>query len=149
MENDSILLVEDEPSHVLLIERAFRDAGVEIPLQVANDGDKALAYLSGHEQFANRERYPLPTVILLDLKLPLRSGFDLLGWVRHNPRLKRLPVVVLTSSEESQDINRAYELGANSYLVKPLWSETGMRGMMKTLEQYWITLNRKPTVQDH
>jgi CheY-like chemotaxis protein len=147
-EKNYILLVEDNPSHVLLIQRAFHDAGVNVPLQVVEDGDEALAYLAGYDLYANRELYPLPTLMLLDLKLRRRSGFELLGWLRHHPGLKRLPVVVLTSSEEIEDIDRAYELGANSYLVKPLWSEDGLQKMIKLLEQYWGAVNRKPSVRD-
>lgn len=145
---DLILLVEDDPSHVLLIQRAFQEAAVETPLQVVEDGDQALAYLAGYGPYANRELYPLPNLILLDLKLRRRSGFDILGWLRHHPGLKRIPVIVLTGSEVIEDIDRAYELGANSYLVKPLWSEGGLQDMVKIIEQYWVTYNRKPTAQD-
>jgi CheY-like chemotaxis protein len=144
----SILLVEDDPSHVVLIKRAFRDAGVETPLQVVEDGDQALAYLSGFEHYANRELYPLPALILLDIKLRRRSGFEVLGWLRHHPGLKRLPVIVLSASEESEDINRAYELGANSYLVKPLKSEGALQEMMGLVERYWVNYNRTTTASD-
>src|SRR5947207_15017530 len=103
-----------------MVRRSFTKASLQGTLDVVDDGDKAVAYLAGHGGFADRARHPLPVLLLLDLKLPRRSGLEVLAWVRQQPTLKRLPVVVLTSSEESADINRAYDLGANSYLVKPV-----------------------------
>lgn len=148
-----VLLVEDESDHVLMIRQALYDAAakflpqVRLSLQVAEDGDQAQAYLAGYERYSDRGLYPLPALILLDLKLRRKSGFELLGWLRRHPGLKRMPVIVLTSSEDIKDIDQAYELGANSYLVKPLWSEDGLEEMMNTLGQYWVAYNRKPTVQ--
>ena len=110
-----ILLAEDDPNDVLLIERAFQRTHVANSLQVVRDGEEALAYLSGQGPFADRERHPLPVLLLMDLKMPRKSGLEVLEWVRQQPGLKRLPIVVLTSSNQGPDINRAYELGANSY----------------------------------
>jgi CheY-like chemotaxis protein len=108
-------------------------------------GDEAVAYLSGEGRFADREAYPFPVLVLLDLKLPRRSGLEVLGWIRSQPGLKRLPIVVLTSSKESIDINRAYDLGANSYLVKPVGFDSLLE-LVKSLEVYWMMLNQNPEI---
>ncbi len=139
----TILLVEDDPNDVLLIRRAFRKSNVANPIQVVGDGEEAIAYLSGQGPYADRERYPLPLLLLLDLKLPRKSGFEVLEWLRQQPGLKRLPVVVLTSSAETPDVNRAYDLGANSYLVKPVRFEDLLH-MVRTLNLYWLIINEKP-----
>lgn len=138
-----ILLVEDDPNDVLLIQRAFRKANLENPLQVVNDGEAAIHYLAGEGAYADRNQYPLPVLILLDLKLPRRSGFEVLEWLRDQPTLRRIPVVVLTSSRESPDVNWAYDLGANSYLVKPVGFDDLVE-MVQTLGLYWMILNESP-----
>ncbi len=141
----TLLLVEDKSNDVLLIRRALGKAGIANPLQVVGDGDQAVAYLAGDGPFADRERFPLPGVVLLDLKLPRRSGLEVLEWLRGQPGLKRLPVVVLTSSAESRDINRAYDLGANSYLVKPVDFDALLQ-LVKGLGLYWLVLNAGPEI---
>jgi len=143
----TILLVEDDSNDVLLIQRAFRKANLANPLQVVRDGEDAIAYLAGQAPYTNREHYPLPVLLLLDLKLPRKSGFEVLAWLRQQPGLKRLPVVVLTSSSRTADINQAYELGANSYLVKPVAFDA-LLDMVRTLNLYWLILNEKPDVTD-
>jgi len=115
-----ILLVEDDRGQSLLVERVFRKAGVANPLRVFHEGNGALAYLGGQETYADRTHFPLPALILLDLHVPGRSGLELLTWLREQPNLDRIPVVMLSGSSESEDIDRAFELGANSYLVKPV-----------------------------
>src|SRR5262249_4579572 len=138
-----ILLAEDDLNDVLLIRRAFQRTHVANPLHVVQDGEQALAYLSGEGPFADRERYPLPVLMLIDLKMPRRNGLEVLEWVRLQPCLKRLPVVVLTSWNQNPDINRAYELGANSYLVKPAAFDSLLE-LVKNLDMYWLILNEKP-----
>ena len=140
-----VLLAEDNSTDALMVRRAFTKAGLRGTLDVVDDGDKAVAYLSGQGAFADRARHPLPAVLLLDLKLPRRSGLEVLAWLRQQPGLKRLPVVVLTSSEESADINRAYDLGANSYLVKPVDFDALLE-MVRGLGLYWLLLNQNPEV---
>jgi len=144
--DDVILLAEDDPNDVLLIQRAFQRNYVANPVQVVRDGEEALAYLSGQAPFADRERHPLPVLMLMDLKMPRKSGLEVLAWVRHQPGLKRLPIIVLTSSNQSPDINRAYELGANSYLVKPAGFDS-LLDLVKNLDMYWLILNEKPELQ--
>ena len=143
--DEVILLAEDDPNDVLLIQRAFQRNHVANPVQVVRDGEEALAYLSGQAPFADRERHPLPVLLLMDLKMPRKSGLEVLAWVRHQPGLKRLPIIVLTSSNQSPDINRAYELGANSYLVKPAGFDS-LLDLVKNLDMYWLILNEKPAL---
>lgn len=143
--HDTILMVEDEPNDVLLMQRAFLKAKLANPIQVAEQGETAVAYLSGETPYGDRGRFPLPALMLLDLKLPRMSGFEVLVWLRQQPVLKRLPVVVLTSSKESRDINRAYELGANSYLVKPVDFDDLLE-TAKTLNHYWFLLCARPEI---
>ncbi len=142
-----ILLVEDDANDVLLICHAFRKAEVVVTVQIASDGDQAVAYLSGEGEYADRSRYPLPGLVLLDVKLPRRSGHEVLEWIRAKPVLRRIPVVVLTSSDVPDDRNRAYDLGASSYLVKP--SGTSDRNeMVRLMGLYWLRLNRPPELSE-
>src|SRR6266699_6828800 len=136
-----ILLVEDREDDVTLIQKAFEKAGVKNPMQVVRDGEKAVWYLAGEGEFANRAEYPLPWLVLLDLKMPRVDGFEVLAWIRKQPWLKKLGVIVLTSSEYIHDVNRAYQLGANSFLVKPLEFEDAVQ-LSKLIEQYWLRHNR-------
>jgi CheY-like chemotaxis protein len=140
----NILHVEDDPNDVLLVQRAFRKANLSVSLEAVNDGDGAVAYLAGEGIYADRERYPLPALVLLDLKIPRKSGFEVLAWIRGEGGLKRLPVTILTSSKHDKDINQAYDLGANSYLVKPVGFDALVE-MMKALSSYWLDLNQKPS----
>ncbi len=141
-----ILLVEDSPDDALLIQRAFRKANMANPVQLVRDGEEAVAYLSGAPPWDDRDRFPLPVFMLLDLKLPRRSGLEVLAWVRQESTVKRLPVVVLTSSRESVDVNRAYDLGVNSYLTKPVGFEALLE-MVKSVNLYWLALNEFPEIR--
>ncbi len=135
----TVLLVEDNPDDADLIEHAFRKAKIANPIVVLDDGDKAVAWLAAEPPHGDRG--PLPALVLLDLKLPRRSGFEVLQWARANQATKRLPIVILTSSDQTPDIQRAYDLGANSYLVKPVGSDA-LLDMVRALNHYWIVLNR-------
>ena len=144
MLNDKIiLLVEDDPNDVLLIQRAFQKAGLNNSLKVVRNGEQAVEYLSGEDAYADRERFPLPFLVLLDLKMPGTDGFEVLAWTRSVANLKRLLVVVLTSSNLQADVDKAYELGANSYLVKPGGFDK-LEEIVHCLEDYWLKLNRCP-----
>ncbi len=114
-------------------------------LEAVGDGDKALAYLTGAQPYANRDEHPLPTLVLLDLKMPRKSGLEVLAWIRSQPPLRRLLVAVFTSSKHDEDINKAYELGANSYLLKPVGFEALVE-LMKMVNQYWFTINERPSI---
>jgi CheY-like chemotaxis protein len=138
-----VLLADDDVNDVFLVQRALQKANIANPLQVVRDGEEAVAYLSGLFPYADRERHPLPALLLLDLKMPRKTGFEVLAWLRQQSRLKRLPVVVLTSSNQNADINRAYDLGANSYLVKPGGFDNLME-LMREVGMHWLILNEKP-----
>jgi CheY-like chemotaxis protein len=135
-----VLLVEDDSNDVLLIRRAFRRAGLATHIDVVGDGDAAVAYL------ARAQTGGAPRLVLLDLKLPRRPGLEVLSWLRQQPGLRRLPVIVLTSSRESADVNRAYDLGANSFLVKPV-GFAALLEIVRTLELYWLRLNEAPELE--
>ncbi len=117
--SQTILLVEDNEDDVFIFNRAIKQASIPNPVQAVNDGDSAIAYLKGAENFSDRTLFPLPFLILLDLKMPGVGGMDVLKWIREQPHLEMVSVIVLTSSAEHRDIARAYQLGARSYLVKP------------------------------
>lgn len=138
-----ILLVEDNRMDVELTIDAFREAGMGNTLHVAGDGDEALDYLFGRGPYADRTEYPRPDLVLLDLKLPRVDGFEVLRQVKSTPGLKRLPVIVLTSSKEEGDRALSYDIGANSYLVKPI-SFDGFLGVVKQIGGYWLSLNIAP-----
>src|SRR5215472_365968 len=114
-----LLLVEDDDDDAFFMRHALKEARVRYAVQVVSDGEQAMDYLLGNEKYADRKKFPAPTVVLLDLKLPLLSGFELLAWMHERPDLSELPVVVLTGSAEERDKARARELGAKGYYVKP------------------------------
>ena len=114
-----ILLAEDNRGDTLLVQRAFRQLDAPYVLNVVEHGDAAVDYLAGNGTYADRERYPLPALLLLDLKMPRRSGFEVMEWLQHQSDIE-LPVVILTSSTDPSEMQRAYQLGAKSYILKPL-----------------------------
>jgi two-component system, response regulator len=138
-----ILLVEDSRMDVELTLDAFREARLANTISVASNGQAALDYLFGRGPYADRTTYPLPNLILLDLKLPGIDGHMVLRQIKGTPELKRLPVIILTSSKEEGDRALSYDNGANSYLVKPVSFE-GFLDVVRQLEDYWFTLNVGP-----
>lgn len=139
----TLLLVEDSDDDLFLMKRSFERAEVPFNLQIVKDGDQAVDYLSGVEAYADRFTYPLPSLVLLDVKLPRRNGFEVLQWIRSQPDFTCLPVVMLTNSDEPIDIQKAYRIGANSYLVKPLNYEQ-LEKTLPLLMDYWMTANVSP-----
>lgn len=119
IEDPIVLFVEDSEDDALLVRIAFERAGFVRPLQIAHDGEAAISYLRGDGGLTDRKKFPLPTVVLLDLNLPRQTGFQVLAWIRQQPEFKRMVVYILSASNRTEDIERAYDLGANSYLVKP------------------------------
>ncbi len=142
-DNPTILLAEDDPDDVLLTQIALRKARLANPLQVVRDGEEAIAYLTGDGLFADRSQYPLPMLLLLDLKMPKVTGFEVLDWLRKQPRLGRMPVAVMSSTEHDPHIARAYELGADSYLIKPPDAEA-LLGLVQRLQAFWLIVNEGP-----
>lgn len=141
--NPTILLVEDDENDVLLVQRAFRKSNHACSIQVVGDGEAALNYLQGKAPFDDRARCPLPQLILLDLKLPRCSGFEVLEWIKSQEILNRIPIAVLTSSRVGSDVDHAYDLGANSYLVKPVTFD-GLMQLVNSLSSYWLSANEFP-----
>ena len=119
-EHPTFLLVEDDNNDVLLIKRSFLKARVLNPLQVVTTGEDAIAYLSGQDKYANRLEFPLPALVLLDIQMPRVDGFQVLTWIRKQPALSEIRVVMLTASDAMRNVNLAYQLGANSFLIKPV-----------------------------
>ena len=138
MHQAPILVVEDNENDAVLIRRTFKHARVPNPVHFVKSGEAAIAYLNGVGAYANRAKYPLPGLVLLDLKMAGVDGFEALTWIRSQPHLKALRVVVLTASSEIRDVNDAYRLGANSFLVKPLEFEN-VDALFATLkaQQIW------------
>ena len=137
----SILLVEDNEDDVFLMERALQGAGIVNRMNIAQDGQEAIDYLSGTHKYCDRSKYPIPAVVFLDLKLPLKSGHQVLEWIRNQKELQSLVVVVLTSSAEPKDVKQSYELGANSFIVKPPKAED-LLDLAKSFKWYWLEFNR-------
>lgn len=140
-----VLLVEDDPNDMFLIRRAFKKADANRQLFGVWDGKQAISYLSGTEEFSDRDLYPLPHLLILDLKLPKVSGLEVLEWLKSHGGLRRLIVLVLSASAQNSDICRAYDLGANSYLVKPLDSGQ-LDEMIRALSNFWLIFNAEPPI---
>lgn len=136
-EQSAILLVEDNDDDVALTRHALKAAAVQNPVHVVETGPAAIEYLSGANEFRDRTKYPLPGIVFLDLKLPMMSGHEVLAWIRAQPQLESLIVVVLTSSDEPSDLRRSYSLGANSYLVKPLTARQ-LTDLARALNWVWV-----------
>ena len=139
----SILLVEDNPMDVELIIDAFKEARLGNKIQVAGGGEEALEFLFGEGAYTDRIKYPLPDIVLLDLKMPGVDGHEVLRRVKGTDKLKRLPVIILTSSRDEGDRAMSYDNGANSYLVKPVAFDEFLK-VVKTVSDYWLTLNVEP-----
>jgi CheY-like chemotaxis protein len=136
--NPTILIVEDDANDAFFLRRSIEKAHLSCEIRFVGDGDAAIAYLAGEGVYADRFAYPLPLLMTLDLKLPRLSGHEVLRWVRAQPGLRRLPVIILSSSVEPIDINQAHDDGANAYVVKP-GGLNGMIELMSALGGFWIT----------
>ena len=141
-EGQTILLVDDSKNDIFMLRKAFEKAEFYAPLQEAHNGEQAIAYLNGEGRYSDRNQYPLPSIMLLDLNMPMKDGFGVLGWVRKQPAFKRLSVIVLTASTRPEDVERAFDLGASSYLVKPINIEALVE-MIRRLRD-WIQINHFP-----
>lgn len=146
MVDGPVLLVEDDVSDFRLIQRAFAKIKPFVPMLRLTHGDDAVSYLAGDAPYENRSLHPVPSVLLLDIKLPRRSGFEVLEWIRaQGSDLRRLPIIMLTSSGHQADVNKAYELGVNSYLVKPS-NNSELEQLVSTFRTYWLELNEGPNL---
>jgi CheY-like chemotaxis protein len=139
-----LLFADDDQDQAFLTTRAFKEAGIVHPLVVVRDGSDAMDYLAGNGRYADRAAHPLPCLLLLDQKLPGCSGLDVLQWVRTQSPVCTLPVLLLSSSNFDGDVQAAYLVGANGYLVKPASFEETL-AMAKAIKAYWLTFNRAPS----
>jgi CheY-like chemotaxis protein len=139
----TILVGEDNEDDVFLLKHALKKAQFANPVQFVADGEEVMAYLQGEGKFADRAQHPFPGLLLLDIKMPRLDGLEALALIRNDPRYKRLVVIVLTSSNREQDINRAFDLQVNSYLVKPARPEE-LLGVLEQIRAYWLGLNHFP-----
>ena len=143
----NILLVEDEEAHAQLTRRAIRKAGNANRIDVVYDGEEALDYLFNGGKYADKSKYPCPGLILLDIKLPGIDGIEVLQKIKQHPNLKKIPVIMLTTSDREEDIARSYDYHANSYLTKPV----GFKEFEEKIGQidfYWMILNRPPVLEE-
>ncbi|PTY07668.1 two-component system response regulator [Opitutaceae bacterium EW11] len=137
MKNRAILYVEDEEDDVFFMKKAFQLAGIRHPLHTAEDGQKAIAYLSGEPPFADRSQFPIPSLVILDLNLPILSGFEVLQWLRRRPEYAQTHVVVFSSSGRPEDREKATSLGATEYVMKPS-SGFDFIHVAKQLQAKWL-----------
>ena len=147
-QSNTILYAEDDENYARLLECTLKQAGYNHTLRVVKDGSEAMMYLKGEEKYADRAQFPLPNVVLADLKMPRVTGFEVLEWIRKRPELRSLIVVVLTSSASHEDISKAYELGANAYLVKPT-DTTQLLDILQAIKHFWLTHNHAPQPTTH
>jgi len=141
--NKAILLVEDDENDILLFERSARNASIQDALAIVRDGQEAIEYLSGHEQFADRARFPLPSLVLLDIKMPRKTGLDVLEWMSDKPHLRGMPVIMFSSSPRSDDVAQAYRLGASAFVVKPSSFER-RNELVRVIKIFWLEFNHAP-----
>ena len=149
MDNQSftVMLVEDDLNDIFIVKRAFKMANIPTPLQVVTDGQEAISYLRGDGKYTDRRQYPLPHLIVMDIRMPRRTGFEVLEWVKTSLQpLRRIPVVIVSSSQNPADINRAYELGANAYMVKPV-DFHAVEHLFETITHYWGLECAKPELE--
>jgi len=139
------LLVEDSPDDTFLVQRAFKSAGLSHPLFAVEDGSQAIAYLSGKGPYADRKVYPLPRLVICDLKMPRVTGFEVIEWMRKDGFAKLVPIIVMSSSALPQDVNREYELGANAYMVKPA-DFRALERLIRTIAEFW-NVGEKPVLE--
>src|SRR6266478_3795701 len=143
----TVLLVEDDLNDIFLVKRAFKMARLSDPLQVVTDGQEAINYLKGQGKYADRQSYPLPKLIVMDIKMPRLTGFEVLEWVKGDGGLlRRIPIVIVSSSDNPADINRAYELGANAYMVKPV-NFKAVEHLFESITHYWGLECAKPVLE--
>lgn len=141
-----ILLVEDNPDHAMMTTRALKKGKLNNTLHWVKDGQEALDYLFRQDGYTDAEKAPGPVLVLLDLNLPKHSGFEVLERIKKDPNLKAIPVIMLTTSGRDEEVNKCYELGANSFITKPVQYED-FQEVVQKLEMYWLLVGRLPHVE--
>ncbi len=139
MSSKCVLVAEDDENDVLFLERAFRKAEITNPLRVANDGQEAIDYLAGAGKYTDRVQYPLPCLVMLDLKMPRKNGMETLEWIRGQEHFRALPVIIFSSSVHPEEINRAYQLGASAFVSKPSGNQERLE-LAKRIKQSWLNM---------
>ncbi len=139
----TILIAEDDPNDVMLLDLAIRKNGIVSPVHVVRDGEEAVEYLEGKGKYADRQKYPLPSVIISDVKMPRRSGLEVVEWVRQHPQCCIIPIVMLSGSRIEHDVVRAYKLGANSYFTKPSTLDE-LTELIRLAHEYWSRCEHPP-----
>ncbi len=143
----TVLLVEDDLNDIFLVKRAFNRAEVSNPLQIVTDGEKAIDYLMGKGIYGDRNLYPLPKLIVMDIKMPGKTGFEVLEWLKNGSQpLRKIPIVIVSSSDDPNDVNRAYDLGANAYMVKPM-EFRAVEHLFQSITHYWGLECAKPELE--
>jgi CheY-like chemotaxis protein len=147
MNEPCILQVEDDPNDVLLLRYAFERAAITAQLQTVTDGEEAIEYLGGVGRYRDRKQFPLPSLVLLDMELPKVSGMEVLQWVRTQPALRRLVIIMFSSSHLRHQISFAFDLGVNSFVVKPRDAK-GRIEFARALKEWWLAMNEFPVVAE-
>ena len=144
----TVLHIDDDPNDIELFRAAARKARAQFSIHNVNDGEQAMAYLNGRGIYGNRQLYPMPVLVLLDLKMPRATGFEVLQWIRNHPQVGNLPVLVFSGSELQDDIQQAYAVGADSYLIKPL-GFSALVELVRNLNESWIAgqIPRMPSLE--
>jgi CheY-like chemotaxis protein len=138
--NAPVLYAEDDENDSFLLNRAFKQAEIINPLVIVSDGNAVIEYLTGNGSYAQREAHPFPCLVLLDLKMPGKSGLEVLDWIQKQPAISTLPILMLTSSSQEKDVRKAYLLGANGYLLKPSTPD-GMESLARAIKDFWLSKN--------
>ena len=134
--DNAILVVDDNDEDVMAVLMALRNAGVQNPVQTVSDGDLAMAYLKGDGAFSNRDKFPMPGILLLDLKMPRVAGFQVMEWLRTQPQFKKLLIIILSGHNELREVQEAYKLGAHSFLIKPC-TANDIGNLMRWFSEHW------------
>ena len=139
----TILVAEDDPNDVIMLKRAFLKNGLNNPVHVSPDGEDAISYMEGKGQYSDRSQYPFPSLLFTDLKMPRSSGFDILNWLRKNPKCQIIPVIVFSSSRQEEDILMAYQSGANAYINKPS-TMAELIEVVRITSEFWNLCEKPP-----
>lgn len=134
----TFLIAEDNESDFLLLQRAFRKNNIQNLIQWVQDGDEAIEYLQGTGKYGDRTTHPFPDLLVLDLKMPRKTGLEVLHWIKEHPQYRVIPTIIMSSSNLDEDVRHAYDLGANTYFVKPSDFDT-LVAVVKGVHQYWAT----------
>jgi len=140
-----VLLAEDDPNDVFFLQHAFKETGIQNPLVAVGDGQEAIDYLSGVGKYSDRKQFPFPGLLILDLKMPRKTGLDVLQWLRQEDELRCVPTIMLSSSAHPTDVEKAYRLGVNAFVVKPPGTSERAE-LVRMIKSFWLTLNEAPLV---